>query len=858
MTLTPGMRLDGYEILGPLGAGGMGEVYRARDVTLKRDVAIKVLPEYWSRDPERLRRFGQEAQSTAALNHPNIVSIFHVGQYDGSPYIVTELLQGETLRDRLHHGPMRLREVLDYGVELARGLAAAHDAGIVHRDLKPDNIFLTKDGRLKILDFGLAKLDPAKSASTDGVTVTLQQQTNPGYVMGTVGYMSPEQVRGQVSDARSDIFSAGVILYEMLTGKPAFRKATSADTMSAILNEDPPAVSQLTPSVPPGLQRVVNRCLAKNPAQRIQHASDLEFALESLSDSGISSVSSTNQGQRSRAIWLTATAVIVALATTAIAIAVWMTSPPSGPLDSKQITFSADPKNGPLVTGASRLYFESRGEPSEMALSGGVIAPMRALEPGMLLMDISRDSSTVLAWKVDPNNEVGGGSLWLVSALGGSPRRLGHFLAQAAQWSPDQQSIVYADQHTIYRCDPDGANIAKIWDAPGYVEEFRFSPDGQNLTATVSGVGRSNPRLWSLKADGSKAHLLLPDWPVDQSQWSGQWTSDGRRFVFTSDREGRANIYELVPPRWFEFWKAPKAVRITGSQVNIEASVPAREGDSLFILGRMDQGAMEAYDSKAKKFVPFLDGLPALEFVLSPDRQWMAYTEYPTGHLWKSRLDGSDKVQLTGSYAVMQRWSPDGKSLVYSDWQNLYLVSADGGAPEKLTQAGQHAVAPTWSPDGKSIVFSYYDFTEEPLRGIHVLDLASGKLSQMPNSEGYYVPSWAPDGKFMVAIAQSPSRMMLYSAETKTWKELIRFNEHEPWGYWIWSSDSNSLYMAIVVGQTGMYRVTVPAGNLEKLIGLEGIDTRALDSFVSLTPEGQPAIMSHTGVAQIYALQWNR
>ena len=312
MPLAAGTRLDSYEIVAPLGAGGMGEVYRARDATLKRDVAIKVLPEYWSRDPERLRRFEQEAQATAALNHPNIVSIFHVGQYDGSPYIVTELLQGETLRDRLRKGPMRLREVLDFGVELARGLAAAHDAGIVHRDLKPDNIWVTKDGRIKILDFGLAKLDPAKAASADGETVTLQPQSIPGQVLGTVGYMSPEQVRGQAADARSDIFAVGVILYEMLTGKPAFRKATSAETMTAILNEDPPAVSQLAPSVPPGLQRIVNRCLAKNPEQRFQHASDLAFALEALSDSGSSSVAAINQGARPRWRWIAATATVVA------------------------------------------------------------------------------------------------------------------------------------------------------------------------------------------------------------------------------------------------------------------------------------------------------------------------------------------------------------------------------------------------------------------------------------------------------------------------------------------------------------------------------------------------------------------
>src|SRR6516162_3635842 len=227
----------------------MGEVYRARDTVRKRDVAIKVLPDYWSRDPERLRRFELEAQAAAALTHPNIVSIHHLGQYDGLPYIVTELLHGETLRERLQHGPMRLREVIEYGVEIARGLAAAHDAGIVHRDLKPENIFITKDGRVKILDFGLAKLNPTKSASADDPTVTQQPQTNPGHVLGTVGYMSPEQVRGNTTDARSDIFAVGVILYEMLTGKPAFRKATSADTMSAILNEDAPSVSQIAPSV---------------------------------------------------------------------------------------------------------------------------------------------------------------------------------------------------------------------------------------------------------------------------------------------------------------------------------------------------------------------------------------------------------------------------------------------------------------------------------------------------------------------------------------------------------------------------------------------------------------------------------
>ncbi len=386
MPLAPGSRLDSYEIIAPLGAGGMGEVYRARDATLKRDVAIKVLPEYWARDPERLRRFEHEAQATAALNHPNIVSIFHVGRYDGAPYIVTELLQGESLRERLRKGPMRLREVLDHGAELARGLAAAHDAGIVHRDLKPENIWVTKDDRIKILDFGLAKLDPTKAIGTDADTVSLEPKSHPGQVLGTVGYMSPEQVRGQATDARSDIFAVGVILYEMLTGKAAFRKGTSAETMTAILNDDPPAVSQIAPSVPPGLPKVVNRCLAKNPEKRFQHASDLEFALEALSESGSTSVAAIEPSPRSRWKWIVATAAIVALVAGGIA---WWKMPRTVPVveSVNQLTDDGELKQSRVVTDGSRIYFSEGPNGSfqiaQVSVSGGptAVIPTKLVNP---------------------------------------------------------------------------------------------------------------------------------------------------------------------------------------------------------------------------------------------------------------------------------------------------------------------------------------------------------------------------------------------------------------------------------------------------------------------------------------------
>jgi eukaryotic-like serine/threonine-protein kinase len=286
-TLTSGTKLGEYEVKSQLGAGGMGEVYRARDARLGRDVAIKVLPATLSADPERLRRFEQEARAAAALNHPNILAVFQMGTFEGAPYLVSELLEGETLREQLQRGQLVVRKAIDYGVQIARGLAAAHEKGIVHRDLKPENLFVTKDGRVKILDFGLAKLTQPQPDS-DHIPATMSAETEPGAVMGTVGYMSPEQVRGQNADHRTDIFSFGAILYETLTGKRAFQKPTAADTQSAILNEDPALISQATTNIPPALQRVVHRCLEKKPEQRFQSAPDLAFALDALSESGAS------------------------------------------------------------------------------------------------------------------------------------------------------------------------------------------------------------------------------------------------------------------------------------------------------------------------------------------------------------------------------------------------------------------------------------------------------------------------------------------------------------------------------------------------------------------------------------------
>ena len=336
MPLAAGSRLGAYEIIGALGAGGMGEVYRARDSRLRRDVAIKVLPAAFAADPDRLARFEQEARAAAALNHPNILAVHDLGQHDGAPFIVTELLEGQSLRETLQGGPVAPRKAIAYGAAIAQGLAAAHDRGIVHRDLKPDNVFITADGRVKILDFGVAKLTQP-DAPIGGLTVAptgaaegLAPATAAGMVIGTVGYMSPEQVRGGVADPRSDIFSLGIVLHEMLSGKRPFSGETPADVMSGILKDDPADLPVTERRIPPALARIVGRCLEKAPPARFQSARDLAFALDALTsptDSGPSVVEVSPGVPRGRAVPLGGAVIAAVIVGLLAANVAWRVKP---------------------------------------------------------------------------------------------------------------------------------------------------------------------------------------------------------------------------------------------------------------------------------------------------------------------------------------------------------------------------------------------------------------------------------------------------------------------------------------------------------------------------------------------------
>jgi hypothetical protein len=483
MALTAGTKLGPYEILSAIGAGGMGEVYRARDTRLDRDVAIKVLPATRTTDPDRLRRFEQEARTIAALSHPNILGLHDIGAHDGAPFLVSEFLDGQTLREKLEAGALPVRRAIEYALGMAQGLAAAHEKGIVHRDLKPENVFITRDGRVKILDFGLAKLVHPEEHRETTLTLT-SPATLPGVVMGTVGYMSPEQVRGEAIDARSDIFSFGTVLYEMLTGKRAFKRDTSAETMTAILREEPPELHDTGWQGPLGLQRILVRCLEKNVERRFQSASDLAFAIESLSGTSATRSAEPIAPQKAKRAWLPWAAAALALLAAGIgawSLARWSAVKPQPTFtrltyqqgylsnarfakDGETVVYSAQWNNDPLHVYSVRAEFPQS---------------VKVDLPSAGLLALSPSGDMELA--VDPEYEQNflRGTMAQAQMVGGTPR-------------PQEKDVIAADYA------PDGKNLALVREAnrkvqleypagkaiyttSGYLDYVRVSPSGKEV-----------------------------------------------------------------------------------------------------------------------------------------------------------------------------------------------------------------------------------------------------------------------------------------------------------------------------------------------------------------------------------------
>ena len=865
-----GQTISHYRIVEKLGGGGMGVVYKAEDMRLHRFVALKFLPDDVARDPQTISRFQREAEAASSLSHPNICTIYDVGEQDGQCFIAMELLEGRTLETVIGGHPLPIETFLGLALPIVDALEAMHKSTIVHRDLKPSNIFVTSRGDAKLLDFGLAKRLRLLSGTANDATTFSGSITARGQLLGTIAYMSPEQAQDKDVDTRSDIFSFGAVLYEMGTGRRAFTGESAASVIAEILRGEPKSAQIVNPELPAELQRIIEKTLEKDPGDRYQTVNDLMVDLRRLKRQQLGSSSAGKKTDsfplgshwlRGKPRWtMTIAAFLLLLVISFLVVIATTPSRTSVMLSSAQITFSSELKDGPLVTDGTRLYFQSQGIPVEMSVKGGPIAPLRASASGMQMLDISPDASEMLALKLDLNNEVSQGSIWTIPVLGGYPRRLGNQIVQDAHWSPDGRSIVYASLNSIYVSDSQDANLRKIWDAPSYTAAPYFSPDSRRIRVTVNGAKQdSPPNIWELNVDGSNPHRLALDWPEDADQTHGQWTGDGKHFIFMSHREGVNNIYELIQPPWFEFWKKATAVRLTAGQMDVLGATPGRDNDGLFVIGKIAQGTMQVYDPELKRFLPFLDGLAAADFVISPDKKWMAYKDYPQRRLWRSRLDGSEKLQLTDSFAWMPKWAPDSKWIAFSDFKEIYRVSIDGGTPEKLTAEGKTELAPNWWPDGKSIAFNDYPLPGQAL-GIKVLDLETRKVSIMPGAENFYVPSWSPDGKYMVAIAQNPSRMVLYTAASGTWKDLKIFKTL--WQYWVWANDSRSVYFAMKDPepgeQPGMYRLTIADAKWEQAAKFDGLTVNrdGSEGFPSMTADGRVAMMRDTSVVQIYWAKW--
>ena len=844
-------------------------VYKAEDTRLGRFVALKFLPPGGQRDAHAQARFQREARAASALNHHNICTVYDIGEQDGQTFIAMELLEGWTLELKIGSRPLPLETLLDYAMQIAAALEIAHNNGIVHRDVKPSNIFVTNRGEVKLADFGLAKRALLESTPIgEGPTISASI-TERGAIVGTVAYMSPEQAQDKDIDVRSDIFSFGIVLYEMATGKRAFPGDSPVTIIGEILHKEPKPIRESNPQVPEELQRIVAKTLEKDREDRYQTAHELMVDLRRLmkkemerSQTGLPAEPPKQEKSR-KWIWIAAAVVVCAAAW----VALIGRGPPadSAPLPMEQLTFSSETKSPSIFTDGSRIYFVSGQNPVEMSVKGGATAPLRGAIGAMSILDISPDGSEFLLLQSDLNDETQRGTIWTMLVLGGTAKRLGNITGRGASYSPDGKLIAFNEKESVYVCDTDGQNVKEIWNTHHMVPGNPvFSPDSKTIRVTVS---RSNleddlTRIWEVNVDGSNPHLLpLPQhWPEDSGTYSGIWTPGGKHFVFGSYKDGSNNLYEYLEPRWYEFWNKPYAVRLTPGQPEVIGRAPSRDGDGMFVVGRMAQGAMHFYDEKEKRFLPYLGGLPAAQIVVSPDRKWMVYTDYPRGYLWRCKIDGSEKLQLTDTLAQMPAWSPDSKWIAYTDWHELYRVGVDSGAPEKLTSEGFTEVLPDWSPDGKSIYFNDY-----PIAGhlrIRILDLESSKVSTMPGSDGYYAPLWSPDGQYLAGIQNPPKSLAIYSVKTKQWKQLKVF-ENE-WGFFVWAPDSKSLYVMrgpseVATGeQMGIYQLTVPDGRWElftKFTGLNVLQQGAQD-FISITPEGHIAAMSDTSVTQIYQMKW--
>lgn len=828
MPLTGGTKLGPYEIQSLIGAGGMGEVYRAHDSRLNRTVAIKVLPSSYSADRDRLQRFAQEARAAAALNHPNILSIFDIGEEKGAPYVVSELLDGETLRERLRTGALPIRRVIDYASQVSRGLAAAHEKGIVHRDLKPENLFLTSDGRVKILDFGLAKLTRPETESESGEAPTIQVATEAGVVMGTAGYMSPEQVRGKSADHRSDIFSFGAILYEMISGKRVFHGETSADTMSAILKEEVPELSETARNVPPGLERIVHHCLEKHPGQRFQSAGDLAFDLEALSGVSTSTKSGAQAAIHAASFAGSRLNVVFAGGAVGLALAMfalgWWLGKESAfapPAEYQQITFRTGAIGNARFTPDGSIVYSASWDGGEQELylartdeNGARDLSIKNAE----LLSISRTGE--LAIRLHSKIMSGyarRGILARVPLSGGTPREVLENI-QDADWAADGATMAvvrFDPQKTHWHLEYPVGHV--LLDTINWISHPKISHDGK-LVAFAHHDNASGDDEGSVSVIDMQGHekvLASGFVTVEGVQWSpvGDEVWFSAAFSGSSDDlhavtlSGKQRVIANVPGgMWLQDVQNGAAVTVSHRErVGIRGLAPgAKEEKELGWFGWSNERDLsrdgkkvlfeEEGDGGGPNYTVFLrdtDGSAPVRIgegiaqAISPDGKWVITHSSKGGPLQLVPTGAGEGLQLTHdniSYDGV-RYLPDGKQIVAGGIEagrgaRDYLIDVTTGDSKPITPEG--VSGSLLSPDGKSSVVTGPDgrYAIWPLDG-------SG-LRPIPGDAKYYVAGWTVDGAslYVVPTGGNPRTADVYRMNPATGKMdfFRKFGEALPLG----------------------------------------------------------------------------
>jgi serine/threonine protein kinase/Tol biopolymer transport system component len=712
--LNAGTKLGPYEVVGAIGAGGMGEVYRAHDRRLGRDVAVKVLPVSFASDPERLRRFEQEARAVAALNHPNILAVYDIGTHEGAPFLVTELLEGEPLRERLSEGALPVRKALDIAVQAAHGVAAAHEKGIIHRDLKPANIFLTTDGRVKILDFGLAKLtekEARAAGETQGATLTAAARTEPGMVLGTVGYMSPEQVRGKPADARSDIFALGTILFEMLSGQRAFQRDTSAETMAAILKEEPPELAGEGKNIPPALGRIVQHCLEKNPAERLQSARDFAFDLESLSGSSAMSAAGLKSGKVSRRRWL-APAGIAALGIAIAAGSFFAGLKTRGRVETSNLSFarlSFKPEaifNARFAPDGETVVFSAAPEGNQPELfihRPGYPAPeARGLKDTHLLSISSKGALAVLRGARFLGHRLFVGTLSVMDLGGGAPRDVLQNVEEA-DWTPDGSALAIIRE--IGGQSRLEYPIGKaLYQTAGYLSDLRFSPSGDRIAFMDHPIRYDDRGTLDVVDLQGRRRVLPGDYPAEEGV---AWSKDGKT-IYLGALAGN-NPYCVLAIDAAATQGKPRTLLC-----GIQDYYPLDRNDAGALLVMQDSNeygvAALAPGEKSERNLSWLGSSTGIH--LSSDGQWAVFTETSLEAsvnyaLLLRKTDGSPVVRL-GDGAAMGL-SRDGKwalSIIPGPPAQLALYPT-GVGEERVLERGniQSYETAQFFPDGKRVLF---------------------------------------------------------------------------------------------------------------------------------------------------------